>query len=312
MTGSELPDYQPPKHQPPKYQAGVRGWGKPRVVFLAISAALCLLLVWWASEVLLPFLLAGVVAYVLTPAVAACERRKVPRPVAILVVYGAVLTTGYLGVAAVAPRIYREAVNLSQEAPNMARQLATEWGPRIESKLNSILGRHEAPEPPRGEQAAAKISQGDDGSYSIRLGSGFDIVQDGPKRWHVTTHEELSNAFSISQLFSDGIDESFKYAQRNVMEVIRVGHAVLSHIAHGLFLSFMVLMVAGYLMHTRERVVGFFRSLVPPAAAADFDLLMSRIDKGLAGVVRGQMVICLLNGMLSAIGFALLGLKYWP
>jgi predicted PurR-regulated permease PerM len=29
-------------------------------------------------------------------------------------------------------------------------------------------------------------------------------------------------------------------------------------------------------------------------------------------VVRGQLVICLVNGILSAVGFAIVGLKYWP
>jgi predicted PurR-regulated permease PerM len=74
----------------------------------------------------------------------------------------------------------------------------------------------------------------------------------------------------------------------------------------------MTLMLAGYMMHTRESIVGFFRSLVPPAGRIGFDHLLWRIDKGLAGVVRGQLLICLVNGVLSAIGFALFGLKYWP
>jgi predicted PurR-regulated permease PerM len=36
------------------------------------------------------------------------------------------------------------------------------------------------------------------------------------------------------------------------------------------------------------------------------------MDRGLAGVVRGQLVICLVNGVLSGIGFYLLDLRYWP
>jgi predicted PurR-regulated permease PerM len=40
--------------------------------------------------------------------------------------------------------------------------------------------------------------------------------------------------------------------------------------------------------------------------------LLRRIDRGLSGVVRGQLIICGVNGVLTAIGFALLGLKYWP
>jgi predicted PurR-regulated permease PerM len=29
-------------------------------------------------------------------------------------------------------------------------------------------------------------------------------------------------------------------------------------------------------------------------------------------VVRGQLLICAINGVLSAVGFAFIGLKYWP
>jgi predicted PurR-regulated permease PerM len=65
-------------------------------------------------------------------------------------------------------------------------------------------------------------------------------------------------------------------------------------------------------MHTRETILGFFRSLAPPNARLGFDHLLTRIDRGLSGVVRGQLLICLVNGVVSAIGFGLFGLKYWP
>src|SRR5262245_4645112 len=74
----------------------------------------------------------------------------------------------------------------------------------------------------------------------------------------------------------------------------------------------MTLMLAGYIMHTRESIIAFFRTLVPATARIGFDHLLWRIDRGLAGVVRGQLLICLVNGIVSAIGFALFGLKYWP
>ena len=56
----------------------------------------------------------------------------------------------------------------------------------------------------------------------------------------------------------------------------------------------------------------FFRQLVRPDRRSMFDVLLSRIDRGLAGVVRGQLVICLVNGVLSGIGFYIAGLDYWP
>jgi predicted PurR-regulated permease PerM len=96
------------------------------------------------------------------------------------------------------------------------------------------------------------------------------------------------------------------------VELIRVGQVILGKVARGVFLFFLTLMVAAYLMHTREAVIGFFRLLPPQRARASFDRLLYRIDRGLAGVVRGQLLICVVNGVLSAIGFKIFGLKYWP
>src|SRR5690606_38618202 len=45
---------------------------------------------------------------------------------------------------------------------------------------------------------------------------------------------------------------------------------------------------------------------------ASFARWLRRADRGLSGVVRGQVIICGVNGVLSGIGFALLGVKYWP
>ena len=62
------------------------------MVFLAVSAALLIAFVIWASAVLLPFILGVIIAYVLTPLVARCVRARVPRPAAILIVYAVTLT----------------------------------------------------------------------------------------------------------------------------------------------------------------------------------------------------------------------------
>jgi predicted PurR-regulated permease PerM len=40
-------------------------------------------------------------------------------------------------------------------------------------------------------------------------------------------------------------------------------------------------------------------------------VILRRLDRGLAGVVRGQLLICGVNGVLSGIGFYFLGIKYW-
>ncbi len=83
-------------------------------------------------------------------------------------------------------------------------------------------------------------------------------------------------------------------------------------ISRGVFNLFMTLMLGGYIMLTHEKILGFFRSLWAPDHTESFDRFLRRLDRGLSGVVRGQLLICLVNGVLSAIGFWLFDLKYWP
>ena len=148
---------------------------------------------------------------------------------------------------------------------------------------------------------------------SVEVGAGIDVVQRGPGHWRVgPALSKASDHFSVAELTNQGVDEAVSYVKRNALELILLGHALIRTIVRSIFLLFMTLMVAGYIMHTREAIIGFFRSLPPPRSRIGFDRLLARLDRGLAGVVRGQLVICCVNGVLSAIGFGLFGLKYWP
>jgi predicted PurR-regulated permease PerM len=46
--------------------------------------------------------------------------------------------------------------------------------------------------------------------------------------------------------------------------VLRVGRGIIGGVIGGIFNFFMTLMVSAYLLVTEARVLGFFRSLVPP------------------------------------------------
>jgi len=82
---------------------GRTSWTRP--LFLLLSAAAAVAVVLAAREVLLPFVLALVIAYVLTPFVAWFERKGLRRSVAIVAAYAVVLGSlaGFLW--AIAPRI---------------------------------------------------------------------------------------------------------------------------------------------------------------------------------------------------------------
>jgi predicted PurR-regulated permease PerM len=300
--------------EPPSKSAG--GWTRRRIVFLSISAALLVGFVIWASEVLLPFFLGSIIAYVLTPLVARAERARLPRPLAILLVYGLTLSTIYFSIAAIAPRIYVESAKFMRDAPAQLDEASKNWGPRVEEWVQGFEHRSTRPAAPASapseQPAALEVRHGPDGAFEIDVGTGIDIMQRGPGHWRVGPVRAQRDHFSVAELTSQGVEEAVSYVKRNALELILLGHALIRAIARSIFLLFMTLMIAGYIMHTREAIIGFFRSLPPPRSRIGFDRLLARLDRGLAGVVRGQLAICCVNGVLSAIGFALFDLKYWP
>jgi predicted PurR-regulated permease PerM len=292
------------------------GWTRPRVVFLAVSSVLLVAFVVWAREVLLPFILGLIIAYVLTPLVARCERARVPRPAAILIVYAVTLSIVYFSIAAITPRLYEESSKFTRDAPALLDDASKSWGPRVEEWVQSFEHRRTKPPPaptPNEPSAAIQVHQRADGAFDIDVGSGIDLVQRGPGHWRVVPAQaKAAGRFSVAELTNQGLDEGVSYVKRNAFELVLLGHALIQKIARSIFLLFMTLMVGGYIMQTREAILGFFRSLLPPRSRIGFDRLLVRLDRGLSGVVRGQLLICLVNGVLSAIGFALFGLKYWP
>ena len=59
-----------------------------------------------------------------------------------------------------------------------------------------------------------------------------------------------------------------------------------------------------------QRLRGFIRSLVPLVYQRDYDRIVGGIDRGLSGVIRGQLLICLINGTLTYVGLWLFKVKY--
>jgi predicted PurR-regulated permease PerM len=283
-------------------------------VFLTVSAILLLVVLWLAGTAVLPFVLAAIIAYVLTPLVALCERIRIPRALSILIVYSVTFALIYVSIAMIAPRIYVETMKLARDAPALTREVSRKWGPRIDAWLQGIRGRTEPPKPEAPPPPAFEvIKRADDGGYNVELRGGVDVIRESETHWRIVPLNPVSpDKLSVTKLLGEGVDRFIGYVQRNAVELIKFGRTVISTVARGIFLLFMTLMLAGYMMHTRESILNFFRSLPPPRSRIGFDRLLWRIDRGLSGVVRGQLLICLVNGVLSAIGFAMFGLKYWP
>lgn len=305
-----MSDYEP---SPISIRTGRDAWTRSRILFLCASAAVFGSILVWAREVLLPFVLALVIAYVLAPLVAMFERRRLPRSASILLVYALVLGSLYYSIAAMAPRLYRETSGIVREIPMLMRRGAAAVGPKVDVWLERIVPSSSVGPEEITPPAAVEIRPGKAGGFDVNIGSGIEISQDSSSRLRIeSTTGDRAERLSFSQMVDDVGAHVLGYLKKNAMQIVAVGRAIVTYASRGIFLLFMTLMVAGYLMYTRESVIGFFRGLVPSTSRVSFDMLLFRMERGLAGVVRGQLVICLVNGVLSAIGFWLFGLKYWP
>ena len=291
---------------------------RARAVFLALSGAAVTAVLIASHAVLLPFILALVVAYVLLPSVRRVERLGIPRWIAILVMYAISLGAMSGFVSMIVPRLVTEGRGLAAEWPRFRKSARDEWLPAIDAKLAAWTGQkpepHAPPEavgaPPE-QPAPIRIERAPDGSYDVRIADGVVFREKRDGIWQVEQRER-SRAIRSAALLSDGFDKGSAYLQENSLEVLKIGREIAFGISRGIFTLFMTLMLGAYLMLTHERVFAFFRELWAPASRDSFDRFVRRLDRGLSGVVRGQLMICLVNGVLSAIGFALFGLKYWP
>jgi predicted PurR-regulated permease PerM len=293
---------------------------RQRLVFLWISALSVVAILLVSNEVLLPFVLGLLVAYLLLPLVLRIERSsKVPRFVAILLVYAVVL--GVVGgfVALIMPSMIAEGRAFQRELPHLVETAETKWGPIIDEKLAAVVGPPtETPGPePEGEEtvpateAPVVIERRADGAYELKISERTQFREVNEGVWRVE-QVERERATGSKALFRKAMDRATQYVAENSVELIKIGQKIVSAVSRGIFNLFMTLMLGAYMMLTHEKIMAFFRELFSPGTRPSFDRLLRRLDRGLSGVVRGQLLICLVNGVLSAIGFWLFDLKYWP
>ena len=287
-----------------------RPWRRP--LLYGLTAAAVVLVVALAHDIMLPFVLALVIAYVLWPLVAWVETKKVPRGAAIILVYVAVLGSLGLFIRLTAPRVGQELAGLRKEVPMLIGEARDTWIPRAEERLREVGLDVAPPAPePTAHAPAFVLREEPDGSLGLEVGSGARVVQTR-NGYALRGADEKPEARDPSRALADAVGASFSYAEHNALELARLGRDIVLGVSRAVFVFGITLMLGAYLMITREKIVGFFTGLVRPSRRVDFGRLLGRIDQGLAGVVRGQLIICLINGGLSAVGFAIVGLKYWP
>jgi predicted PurR-regulated permease PerM len=259
-------------------------WRRPRAQLLAVTAivwALVLAVFIAAWQALLPFVLAALAAYVIDPLIARLARLRiaghaVPRWGAVIVVYLFLAAGLYVLAVSIVPQIYREAVRGLLEL----REFLAGIGPEtVESWARSI------------------------DAFMQRYGIPVDV---GPGEGRSGTRLHVDLAAGIA----DALEEASATLRGGVGDVVALSRALLTGAVKAIFFFVLLFMLTAFISMDAPRIVRFTESLVPIGWRGDLRRLLHGIDAGLAGVVRGQLTIMLVNGVLTLVGLLLLEIPF--
>jgi predicted PurR-regulated permease PerM len=259
-------------------------WRRPRAQLLALTALLWAIVVGillGARDVLLPFILAALAAYVIDPLIARLtllhvRGRRIPRAAAVIAVYAVLGTGAYLFAVSVVPQIYREVIRGLVEL----RDFLAGVGP---------------------DKVAAWAQSIDD--FMMRYGIPVDVIP-GTERAGARLHVDL--AAELAQALRDLSNQ----ARTQIGDVVALSRALITGTFKTLFFCILLFMLTAFMSMDGPRMVRFVESLVPVAWRGDMRRLLNGIDTGLSGVVRGQLTIMIVNGTLTFVGLFLLRLPF--
>ena len=324
-------------------EPGAPGSQRRRAIFFGIWGAVTVGSLLLFREVLLPFFLAVVVAYVMAPVVrwlaripfgrrANGEARTMPHWVAVVTLYVVLLGSiaGFIAIGA--PRLAAEVEKLAREIPETVATIRDEWLPALEERVRDAMRDEDqaasasthaeldavtAADARPAESDSIRIlpiGEGGSGGYAIDLPEGGMVIEQEGERFRVLTGEPRRERkpVDLTATLTDTLKSMSEDTRHTASTLITTARSVIRAVVKGVFTFFIMLMLSAYLLITSDRILAFFRSLWPPRRRRNYDRLLKRIDKGLGGVVRGQLLIALVNGVLSGVGFYLLELRYWP
>jgi len=241
---------------------------------------------------LLPLVGAALIAYLVAPLVRRLERttvagRPTPRAAVILLIYAAFFGVVYLFAVAIVPQLYRELTRISGNAVSYAQSLSPERIQELAQQTEDWLSQ-------RGIPVAL--------SERALEGTDADAESNARPSWSVQV--------DLERLIRNVAGRFSGIVRDNVGNLVEVTRSVVTGVFTGVFTFFMMLFLAAFLSIDATAIRAYAWTLVPPEWFDDVRGLVERIDRSLAGVVRGQVTICLVNGTLTLIGLVLFGVKF--
>ena len=279
-----------------------------------------------ARGVILPFVFALLVAHILSPVVRRMAHRpdgtlRMPRWVAIIVCYIVFLSVLGTAMVTMLPRFTAELTRMAGELPSLYKSVNEDWAPKLAGWIEERFPAASQPPPEAPSQPAQQellppetsvvLTPLPDGRTAVELPpGGLSLLPRSDGGFDVRADKQPAESVELEDRIRQWTRERLQGMQSRVDDVVRVGQGLVVSFTRGIFSFFLVLMVAAFIMLDLEKVNGFGRSLIPMVYRDDYDRIVLGINRGLTGVIRGQLIICLVNGVLTYIGLLILNIDY--
>src|SRR5690625_354194 len=148
------------------------------------------------------------------------------------------------------------------------------------------------------EQEYIELTPTSDGAYRLQ-------IPDPDPRNHVGRGE-----FDLGRMVDNMVDNLAQTTGKIFSDALVFGQRLLTKVSGLLFATLITLMVAAFLSIDVPHILAFFRSLFPEDKQEKLNTLLAQINRGLSGVIRGQLLICLVNGILTGIGLFIFKVKF--
>jgi predicted PurR-regulated permease PerM len=246
--------------------------------------------------------------------------RQAPRFVWVIAVYVVLITVGTIFFTSFVPILSNELAKIRGNLPEVRERLREEWVPAAAGWIQRTFAE---PTPSAEAKLATtpdappdriRLVPGPDGSYELDFGQlRLEAVQTDEGRTvlrAVEPEEEVAGTERLADAINRHLREFVTESQNWADEILGLGQKFLLGVLKAITTFILLLMISAFLLVDTERILRWFRNLVPARYYQDFDNVILLMDKGLSGAIRGQLIICMVNGVLTWIGLMLLDVNY--
>src|SRR6185295_529152 len=264
-------------------------------------ALFCLFVVYAFREVVLPFLFAVLVAYILSPLVDRFERLKIrgrpfPRGLAVIILYINIIALLSLFIGYFVPKLSADFARMFRETPQMIARANREWVPRVGAWIDQRFAAEATPEGADQDESRDGQEGGDPGFRMVAPERKHEIVveplPDGKLRVDLQSARlevipepgggYLIQPYHPNAADNDGVgkwersikhwmSDRMKSTEGETRRALEWGQKVLAAIVGGVARFILVLMVAAFILIDMARIRIFLRSLVPAQYQGDYD-----------------------------------------